>query len=290
MTAILKVNALEKALGEYRLGPLDLEIKAGTVLGLIGANGAGKSTTIRCLLGVLRPERGNFSVCGETASMTNPTWKRHIGFVLNRSGFYEHLNVRENLKFFASFYPNWDAVYCDRLLLRLDLNPKAKVSSLSTGDLAKLAIIIALSHRPKLLIMDEPSSGLDPLARAEFIDIVMEYMSSGEHATLITSHIISDLAALADELAFIAQGRMITTSSKDSLQDRWRRIRFRSLSTDKSLIGVVDVKRDGNLQLVTSEDADSTLQDLRRSGAEILDSCRLSLEEITLSILKRAKQ
>lgn len=290
MTAVLKVSALEKVLGDYRLGPLDLEIQAGSVLGLIGANGAGKSTTIRCLLGILRPERGSVSICGEPTSMANPLWKRHIGFVLNQSGFYEHLSVRENLKFFASFYPNWDGAYCDQLLKRLDLNPKKKVSSLSTGDLAKLAIIVAMSHRPKLLIMDEPSSGLDPLARAEFIDIIMEHMSSGEPAMLITSHIISDLAALADELAFIAKGRMISASSKDHLQERWRRIRFRNRAGDGALIGVVEAKREGNLYLVTSEDADSTLQDLRRSGAEILDTCRLSLEEITLSILKRARQ
>ena len=289
MTIALRIAALEKSRGGFNLGPIDLEIEQGIAMGFIGPNGAGKSTTIHCILGLLKANSGSIEVNGTAADPSAAAWKKSVGFVFSQQGFYERLTVLDNLKFIASFYDTWDQGFADSVLKRLQLDSKKKVKQLSTGDRVKLALVGALGHRPSLLVMDEPTSGLDPIVRSELIDILADLMKSGEHSNFMSTHILADVAAIADRLAFISNGKLVAVSDKDSLSEKWRRISFRSAEAVIDLPGSVKTERDGAIHLVTTSDADAAIASLKKQNIEVLESNRLNLEEISVHILQRAR-
>ncbi len=212
-----------------------------------------------------------------------------MGFVLNDKGFFERLTVAENIKFLSSFYLNWDRSLCNDLMDKLSLDPQKKVKHLSTGDLGKLALIAAISHHPKLLIMDEPTAGLDPVARETFVSIILDYLSSGDRSVFMTSHILSDIAAIADDIAFIDKGQIVSKHPKDEILGSWQKISFRSHFIELDLPGTIKRQREGHVHLVTTMDAERTLSSLREINAEILSCNRLNLDEITVCILKGAR-
>lgn len=285
MTSALRVSGLEKSYGKLRLGPIDFEVTQGSVTGFIGSNGAGKSTTLNCIMGAQTADAGEILVNGRPARLNDPSWRQNIGFVLTNQGFYDDLSAAQNLKFYASCYENWDSNFCMELLQRLKLDPKKKVKSLSTGDKAKLAFISAISHRPKLLILDEPTSGMDVVARSEFIDILANLLRDSELSMIISTHILSEVAALADQLTFIHEQKIVLDVPKDEFLDSWRRISFRSPEALNDIPSVVKVEKQGSLYLATSKNIDHTMQFLRSERVEILDSHRMNLEEISTILL-----
>ena len=289
MAMALKIAALQKRLGKFTLGPIDLEIEQGTSLGYIGPNGSGKSTTFHCILGLLKPNSGHIEVCGASAEPGTATWKKSVGFVLSQQGFYEGLTVDENLKFLSSFYDDWDQGFANSILKRLHLDSHKKVKVLSAGERVKLSLIGALAHRPQLLVMDEPTSSLDLIVRSELNDIIAELMRSGDHSIFMSSHILADVSAVADRLAFINDGKLVAVSDKDSLMEKWRRISFRSSDLIVDLPGSVKIERDGSLHLVTTGDADAAIAVLKKMSVEIMESNRLNLEEISVNILQGAR-
>jgi ABC-2 type transport system ATP-binding protein len=289
MPTALKLENLRKKQSRFELGPIHLEVEQGSAMGLIGPNGAGKSTLISCLLGLTTPDQGSMTVLGHKIDPSSASWKHEVGFVLNEKGFFERLTVAENIKFLSSFYLNWDPSFCNALLERLALDPLKKVKHLSTGDLGKLALIAAISHHPKLLILDEPTAGLDPVARESFVSIILEYLSTGENSVLMTSHILSDISSIADSVAFIDQGRIVSRHSKDDILDSWQKISFRTHLHDLELPGIIKSQREGLMHFVTTTDAERTLLSLRAANAEILSCNRLNLDEITVCILKGAR-
>jgi ABC-2 type transport system ATP-binding protein len=288
MTIILKLTDLQKRLGKFDLGPINLEIEQGTTMGFIGPNGAGKSTTIHCILGLLKPNKGSIEVCETIVNPNDADWKKSVGFVLSQQGFYERLTVADNLNFIASFYDDWDTKFADSLLKRFQLNSSKKVNLLSTGDRVKLALIGALGHRPRLILMDEPTSGLDPIVRAELIEVISEIMKSGDHSVFMSTHILADVSAVADRLAFINNGKLVVVADKDSLMEKWRRISFRSTQLVADFPGAVKAEHEGSLHLVTTCDAEATIAFLKRENMEIFESNRLPLEEISVHILRGA--
>lgn len=289
MKSALKIDALQKSLGKFNLGPIDLDVQPGTALGFVGQNGAGKSTTIHCLLGLLKPERGEVYVCDQLAESRKGDWKRNVGFVLSQQCFYERLTVYDNLKFFASFYADWDQAYSQTVLRRLQIGEQRKVKTLSTGERIKLALAGALSHRPMLLVLDEPTASLDPIVRAELIDLLSDLIRSGDHAIFMSTHILADISALADDVVFINNGKIVSKSTKDDLLEKWRRISFRAPSSPLSVPGVVTTEREDTLYLVTTCDAARTLVSLKQANAEILETTRLTVDEISDHILRASR-
>jgi ABC-2 type transport system ATP-binding protein len=270
----------------FTLGPIDLALAPGTVVGFVGPNGSGKTTTINCIAGLVIPEEGSVTVCGRPADHRAPAWKADVGVVGEVHGFYRSWTSEENLRFLSDFYPGWSHARVRVLAARLGLPLDKRVEQLSKGQLAKLAIVAALGHGPRLLLLDEPTAGLDPVVRAEVLDVLWEVLEDGEHAIFYSTHVLSDIGRLADELVFLRDGKVLLRSAKDDLTERWRRISFRLAGDDVTVVGTVEHRRVGAEHQVVSGDGDATLAHLRELGAQAIEQSRMSIDEIAVAILK----
>ena len=281
------IQGLKKGYPGFSLGPLDLNLQPGVVLGLIGPNGAGKTTKLHCLIGLLVPEAGAITIFGRPNHPDDPRWRQDIGVVGEESGFFLRWTVDENLRLVGRFQPNWSDRRARGMAERFNLPMNKRVNELSKGNKAKLAIVAALGHAPHLLILDEPTAGLDPIVRAELLDMLWELQEDGEHAIFYSTHVLSDIERLADELVFLCDGQVIQRTAKDDLVESWRRISFR-LAADAtlSLPGVLDHRQVRLEHRVTSCDYEATLEALRGLGAEAIEHVRMSIDEIAVEILK----
>ncbi len=283
------LKSIEKKYGDFVLGPLDLELAPGKVMGYVGNNGAGKTTTINILAGLVLPDRGEARVAGMKNEHKHPEWKNFVGYVGESGGFFENWPVRKNLDFISGFYRSWNAQYCERLVSRLELPADKKVRELSAGNRMKLKLVAALSFIPGLLLLDEPSSGLDPVVRSEFRDILFEYMESGSRAILYSTHILSDISRLADEMTYLSDGKITLRSGKEDLTDKWRAVTARGSDTLPALDEALDVRAEGNRTLIISSDGEATIGKLVQAGWLVEESNPMSLEDISLWILRRGK-
>jgi ABC-2 type transport system ATP-binding protein len=270
----------------FTLGPVDLTLEPGTVLGFVGPNGSGKTTTINCIAGLVLPEAGSATVFGQAVDHRAPGWKEDVGVVGEEHGFYRNWTAKQNLRFLSCFYPRWSSGRVARLAERFALPLDTKVCDLSKGNLAKLAIVAALGHGPRLLLLDEPTAGLDPVVRAEVLDVLWEVLEDGEHAIFYSTHVLSDISRLADELVFLREGRVLMRSPKDELTDRWRRISFRLPGEEFAVHSAVEHRRVRWEHQVVSDDGESTLAHLRELGAEAIEQSRMTIEEIAVAILR----
>ncbi len=270
----------------FTLGPVDLTLQPGTVLGFVGPNGSGKTTTLNCIAGLLVPEAGSVEVFGRRADHRVPAWKADVGVVGEEHGFYRGWTAQENLRFLSRFYPAWSDPRVLRLAGRLGLPLDKKVCDLSKGQVAKLAIVAALGHAPRLLLLDEPTAGLDPVVRSEVLDVLWEILEDGEHAIFYSTHVLSDISRLADELVLLREGRVLFRSAKDELTERWRRISFRHSDADVTVASAVEYRRVRAEHQVVSDDCEATLAHLRELGAEAIEQSRMTIDEIAVAILK----
>ena len=208
----------------YRDFSLDcsLQLKEGCITGLIGANGAGKSTAFKAILGLIRPEEGEIAVLGERGGNLTGKTKEEIGVVLPESTFSRYLKVIQIVPVMKELYSRFDREYFQEQCRRFSIPEDKVLTEFSTGMLAKLKILLALSYRPRILILDEPTAGLDVLTRDELLSVFREYMEeSEERGILISSHISSDLEGLCDDMYMIHQGRIIMHEETDVLLDEY---------------------------------------------------------------------
>ena len=217
MQNILEVRDLGRSYVNFRLEHISFSIAGGTIMGLVGENGAGKSTTIRGILGLIRRECGEVLFCGEPLNTDSVAMKEQIGVVFDSLCFSPELTVEKAGKICRSIYSNWDEVYFQELLQQFSLLPKQKVKELSRGMSMKLSLVLAFAHHPKLLILDEPTSGLDPVVRDDLLDLFLEFVQDEEHAILISTHITSDLEKVADYVTFLHAGKLLLSKPKDEL-------------------------------------------------------------------------
>ena len=218
----IELSHINKSFGDFAIRDLNLTVPSGTICGLVGENGAGKSTTIRLLMGALRPDSGTASVLGTDVS--SPEFrevKEDVGVVLDEAYFPESLNAVQVGKIMAATNRRWDQKLYDGYLKRFDLPPSKQFKDFSRGMRMKLAIAVALSHQAKLLVLDEATAGLDPIVRDEVLDIFNEFTREEDHSILISSHILSDLEKLFDYIAFIHQGNLLFCEEKDRLLEEY---------------------------------------------------------------------
>ena len=220
-------NALElwhvsRRLGDFELRDVNLTLPKGCILGLVGENGAGKSTTIRLLTGELWPDSGTVSVLdAEPGSPDFRSVKERLGVVLDDAWFPEILNARQVGTMMAMTYESWDAELYESYLARFVLPREKNFKDYSRGMRMKLAIAVALAHRPEVLLLDEATAGLDPIVRDEVLEIFREFSEAEDHAILISSHILSDLEKLCDYIAFLHQGKLLFCQEKDRLLETY---------------------------------------------------------------------
>ena len=204
---------------------LTLTIPRGTTLGLIGPNGAGKSTTIRMLMGMLAPTAGTIRVLGNDIISHAPQIRRLVGYVPERHDIYAWMTVAEAIRFARAYYPTWDADLCDEMSDLFKLDRQKKVRKLSKGMLVKLALLLAIAHRPELLVLDEPTTGLDPIVHEDFLEGVMRSVCRGGTTVLFSSHNLGDIRRLADAVCILRQGRIVIQRSLDDLLASAKRVR-----------------------------------------------------------------
>ena len=244
---------------------------------------------MHCLVGLVKADSGEMKVFGRTNNPNKPEWKFDIGYVGDVHVFYENWSAAKNLKFLSQFYPNWSDDLVAKFAQRFELPLNKKAKELAGGNRVKLSLISALAHSPKLLLLDEPTSNLDPVVRTEVLDVLFEVMESGERAIFYSTHILSYINRLADELIFLHEGKILQRSAKDDLTDSWRKISFRLEKMDLKFEATVSHLKDGKDHQVISADFEKTLKQLREMGAENIQENRMTIDEIAVQILKEVK-
>ena len=214
----LEIKHLNKAFPDFQLKDLSLTLPSGCIMGLVGENGAGKSTTIKLILDMLHKDSGSVTILGKDNVQLV---KEDIGVVMDEVGIPYCLNTRQVGKIMALSYKNWDQTRYEALLKMLSLPEKKPFKDFSRGMKMKLGIAIALSHNAKLLILDEATSGLDPVIRDEVVEMFREFTMDESHAILISSHIVSDLEKLCDYIAFLHKGKLLLCQEKDRLMEQY---------------------------------------------------------------------
>ncbi len=270
--------------GKLAVDNLSLSIPAGTVYGFIGPNGAGKSTTLRMLMGLLPIDAGRASVLGMDAGSCAQAIRRHVGYVPEQHFIYRWMRVKEVIRFCSTFYETWNHELCDQFTDQLQLPRNKKVQTLSKGMVVKLSLLLAVSHEPKLLILDEPMAGLDPLIREEFMEGILASLVTGGVTVLLSSHTLSDVQRLSDTVGIINEGRMLVQCSIDELLSRTKRIRL-ALEGDSPPDGLTEMgifaRTDGRECVLTVGDySDDTVGRLIEfDGVEVIEVSDISLEE-----------
>jgi ABC-2 type transport system ATP-binding protein len=289
MTKAFRLDDLIKVYPGFRLGPLNLELEPGTVLGYIGPNASGKTTTFHCMTGLVRPDAGRVEITGHRTDPNRLEWKTDIGYVGDRHAFFERWTGEANLKFRAGFYPGWSQGMAQDLARRFELPLDVKAKDLSSGNRVKLSLVAALAHSPRLLLLDEPTAGLDPVVRREVLDALFEVLEDGDRSIFYATHILTDISRLADELVFLSNGKITERHPKDNLLDMWRRISFRHPGPIDRLEAVVTAKSEGSTHQIISCDQAATIRSLESMGAQTVEALRMSIDEIAVEILKGGK-
>ena len=223
MKNALEVSHLTKDYGSFKLDDVSFTVPGGTIMGLIGENGAGKSTTIKCILNLIRRDGGEIQVLGLDNLMDEQAVKAQVGVVLDETTFHDGLTAPQVGKILSKLYPNWDAALYQRYLNKFGLTGKKPVKTFSKGMKMKLSLAAAFAARPRLLILDE-ASGLDPVVRDEILDEFLEFIQDEEHAILLSSHITSDLEKVADYVTYLHRGKVAVSGAKDELLDTYGRL------------------------------------------------------------------
>ena len=211
----IELRDLEKHYRDFDLR-ISLTLPQGCILGLVGENGAGKSTTIRMLLGMTKPDGGSLQVLGQARAD-----KEQIGVVLDEPAFPECLTARQVSRIMAGIFRSWDRDAFEGYLKKLSLPENKPFKEFSRGMKMKLSIAVALSHHPKLLVLDEPTSGLDPVVRDEVVELFADFARQEDHSVLISSHIVSDLEKLCDYVAFLHKGKLLLCEERDALREEY---------------------------------------------------------------------
>ena len=227
MEYLIEVKNLNKTYPGFSLKDVSFKVPGGCIMGLIGENGAGKSTTIKAILDLIHTDSGNIRVLGKDIRKKGKEIREDIGVVLDGASFHETLRAKEIGKFMGKIYQNWDEKYYQRLLKTFNIPGNKPIKNFSTGMKMKLMIVAAMAHHPKLLILDEATSGLDPVVRDEILDMFQEFIQDEEHSVLISSHITSDLEKVADYITFIHKGEIFLSEEKDRIMEEYGIVRCR---------------------------------------------------------------
>ena len=282
----IEIKGITKKYDGFTLENVSFDVPKGSIMGFIGQNGAGKSTTIRSLLNIIPVDNGEIKILGLDHIKDEKEIKERIAVVFDELPFHDVFNAKDMSRIFEGIYPKWNRNEYMRYLDRFQLPRKKKIGEFSKGMKMKLQIACALSHEAELLVMDEPTSGLDPVVRDEILRIFMEYLEDGERSILMSSHITSDLEKIADSITYIDRGKILLSGYKDEILENH---------------GVIKCSKE---QLAEIDPADIVSARVNAFGAEVMVSDReaagykysglmldpTSLEEIMLYYVNRDKK
>ena len=231
----IEMNDIKKSFKDFTIEKFNLKVEKGFITGFIGPNGSGKTTTIKLIMNLIKPEDGNIKIFGKDARNNEEEIRERIGFVYAEDTYYDHLTVKQTGDLIAPFYRKWNTNVFLSYVTLFQLPKNKKVKKLSTGMKVKLSLAIALSHSADLIILDEPTSGLDPIVRSEVLNILHEIIQDENKTVLFSSHITSDLDKIADTIAFINDGKLVFNQAKDDILLKYKIVKGPSSILDNEL-------------------------------------------------------
>jgi ABC-2 type transport system ATP-binding protein len=290
---MVQMVGVTKTYKHFQLHPVDLTLHAGTVMGLVGPNGAGKSTIMRIMMGLVNPASGSVEILGQGMSSNSALLKREIGYFSDDMRLYKAETLGWHMQLVRSLYPNWDQAYAQSLLTRFGLIDQQPIKGLSHGQRVKAMLLLLLARRPKLLILDEPTNGLDPVVKQEVLAELMEVMTDETRAIIYSSHQTQDVEQISDWLTFIDRGRVIASDNRDDFLDQWRRIKLRAPQS-WNWPAIRGLRQESQLQsfralTVAGFNAEVTAA-LTDTGAEVESVEPMTLEEIFVEVVLRGRE
>jgi ABC-2 type transport system ATP-binding protein len=283
MNAALSLHAVTKQQGQFQLGPLTLDVPRGAVLAFVGPNGAGKTTTLDMLMGMGRADGGRVTVLGLEWPRDEVAIKARTAYVNPDMNFQPWGTVGRVLDFVSGFYPDWSAQRCEALLEKFGVARRERIAALSFGARMKVALVAALARDAELLLLDEPTTGLDVAARLALFEEILTFVKREDRTVIISSHQLTDLERLADHVAILAQGRLLSMGPMDALVERYRAVDVRTTSTALP-DGAKLMARDGDRARLLVDLQVLQPDALAQPGLEVLAQAPMTLEEIFVAL------
>lgn len=289
---VVKIRELTRQFGSHiALYRINLTIPQGIVYGLVGGNGAGKTTLIKHILGLLRAEEGMVQVFGVNPVVNPPAVLGRIGYLSEDRDMAGWMYVEELLNYTRAFFPDWDPVFAKELLEMFELSRHQKIKTLSRGQLARVGLLTALAHRPQLLLLDEPSSGLDPVVRKDILGAIIRTVVDEGRTVLFSSHLLDEIERVADHVAMLANGRLVLDDTLDNIKSRQRvvTIRFQHQVSHKPEIpGLINLEGADTEWKYLCPDGTAWLREMGvKIGAEVVEESVPSLDEIFVGHSRR---
>lgn len=273
---------------------VSLSVPRGTVFGLLGVNGAGKSTIIKMVMGHLRPTTGEVRVLGRALGEDLLGIRRRVAYVSENRYLYEWMTVEESIRFTRAFHETWEDQKAADLLKRFSLPPEKKVRQLSRGNRARLCLLLALSFSPELIVLDEPTSGLDPIVRRDFIENIVAEIAEEGKTVLFSSHIVEEVERVADYVGIMDEGQLLMISTIDDIKLSYKRVRYATNGTRPEVAGVpgvLMVENGRHEQILTVHGfGDETLQQLGERGVQNPEVLPISLEDIFVNTVRAERE
>lgn len=219
---MIKLDKIRKLIGNFQLRDINLEIPEGYIIGLVGANGCGKTSLLHVLMGLYKPDAGNMELMGMQYVHDEAKLHDNIGVVLQERLYEDYMTLQENATYYGRFYTNYDEAYLLELLETYELDPKRKYKGLSKGEELKFQFACALAHHPKFLILDEPTGNFDPEFRDEFLKSLKDFIADGEHTVILATHLTDDLDKMADYIVYMENGSILTAMDIEELRSKYR--------------------------------------------------------------------
>lgn len=285
---LVEVRGLSRQYGKHvALDAVDFSVTTGRVYGLVGANGAGKTTLLKHLLGLLRPQRGSVRVFGYDPVLNPVEVLQHVGYMSEHREMPDWMRIAELLRYLQAYHPSWDMKFAYQLLETFNLDASKKISALSQGMRAQTSLIAALAHRPELLILDEPSNGLDAIVRRDIIDAVIRTVAEDGRSVIFSSHLLDEMERTCDHVTMIQDGKVTFDCDLDAIKEThfFTRVSFGNpLKQTPQFDGVLMVQGGGrSWSMVHASSLDVFTAEVQCNGGEVAESRYATLEEIFLA-------
>lgn len=289
MTPAFCLSGIAKRYPHFALQDISLQLPEGQVMGLVGVNGAGKTTLLRLLTGIASADAGEVEVLGQSMPRDQVSAKRDIGFASEDMRLYRRQTLRWHMELISRIYPGWDEAYAAELLRRFDLRPDQALGGYSHGQRVKALLLLCLARHPRLLLLDEPTTGLDPVARIEVLEALADVLRDERRSVLFSSHNTHDIEQLADTVTFLHKGRLVASAEKEAFLDSWRRV----LCEGSLPIGLEDwqeiaaVRANGSqVELKVRDWQDALPERLAAQGLRVQRTDPMALEDIFVTAVR----
>jgi ABC-2 type transport system ATP-binding protein len=292
MTTLIQMEKVSKRFGNtVAMQEVSVAAGPGTIIGLVGANGCGKSTLLRHIVGLYLPDQGRCQTLGCSAARLGPGELSRIGYVHQEGQLLDWMTVAQHIRYVAAYYDTWSRELEEQYVADFGIDRAARVGTLSPGQRQKLAILLAVGHRPQLLILDEPASALDPIVRGKFLDLMLSLIQDQDRTILISSHILSDIEKVIDHVWIMDAGRIIRDCGLDDLREQYCRVKLTGLGgdlpADLGFSGFIDKQQSGPAAVLTIPTAiKPKIEEIAHARHWTTETTTLSLEELYKIVVK----